>query len=371
MLGLAIFPLTSRFLWSSDMQEKRIFIGTYTKGSSHGIYAYRWMSQSGDMVEIGLAAKTPDANFLALSPDHQALYAVNEHDEKDAGTVSAFSISSSSNNLQPINVVPSGGAAPCNLTTDHTNRTLFVANYTSGSLSSFKIHPDRSLSHPVSNLYLQGHSVNPERQQHPHAHCTTISPDNKYLLVNDLGTDFIRVYRFDPEAAHLTPNDPPHYSAIPGSGPRNLTFHPNGKYAYSINEMSSTLECLNWDSAKGTLTRFQAISTLLKESKKPSTAATVAAHPNGRFLYASNRGDDSITAFSIDAADGRLSLLHQISSGGNTPRHFAIAPDGRWLIVANQDSGNIVVLHCNPETGQLTSTGRQYPLDTPACVVFE
>ncbi len=371
MLGLAIFPVASRFLWSSDMPDKRIFIGTYSRKSSQGIYAYRWMPQSGEMAKIGLAAKTSNASFLALAPDHRALYAVNEQVGKDAGTVSAFGIGPASSDLQPKNVVPSGGSAPCNLTTDHTGRSLFVANYDSGSLSSFKILSDGSLSEPVSNFYFQGHSINPKRQRHPHAHGTAISPDNKYLLVNDLGTDRIMVYHFDPKTAQLTPNDPPYYRAIPGSGPRNLTFHPNGTWAYSINEMASTLECLNWHSAHGTLTRFQAISTLPEEHKKPTGAATVQVHPNGRFLFASNRGDDSITAFSIHPANGHLTLMQRISSGGNTPRHFAVAPDGRWLVVANQDSGNIVILQCNSQTGQLTLTGRQYPLDAAVCVVFE
>jgi 6-phosphogluconolactonase len=189
--------------------------------------------------------------------------------------------------------------------------------------------------------------------------------------VNDLGLDRIMVFHFDPKTAKLTPNDPPFYSAIPGSGPRNLTFHPNGRWAYSVNEILSTLDCMNWDSSKGTLTRFQNISTLPMDHESPTYTGTVAVHPSGNFLYTSNRGDDSITAFSIHPANGRVTLMQRISCEGNYPRHFAIDPSGKWLVVANQNSANIVVLRCNPHTGKLTSSGRQYPLDSPVCVVFD
>lgn len=370
MVGLASLPIASQLSWSAKRQVKRIFIGTYTKKTSHGIYVYRWMPESGEMVEIGLAAETPNPSFLTLSPNHNDLYAVNERD-RTSGTVSSFAIDHASGNLLPKNVVPSGGTAPANLTTDHTGRALFVANYGTGSVSSYRILSDGSLSQPVSNIYFKGHSIDPERQKSAHTHCTTVSPDNKYLLVNDLGLDRIMVFHFDPKTANLTPNDPPFYSTIPGSGPRNLTFHPNRKWAYSISEMGSTLECMNWDSAKGTLTRFQVISSLPKKHKSPTDAATVQVHPNGRFLYGSNRGDDSITAFSINPANGHLALIQRISCEGGSPRHFAIAPDGRWLVIGNQDTANIVVLKCDPATGKLASTGRQYSLDSPVCVVFE
>lgn len=370
MVGLASLPIASQLSWSANRQSKRIYIGTYTKKTSRGIYVYRWMPESGEMVEIGLAAETPNPSFLALSPNHEYLYSVNELSRAN-GTVSSFAIDQVSGKLVPKNVAPSGGTAPANLTTDHTGRALFVANYGTGSVSSYRILPGGSVSEPVSNIFFKGHSVDPERQKSAHTHCTTVSPDNKYLLVNDLGLDRIMVFHFDPKIAELKANNPPFYSAVPGSGPRNLAFHPNGKWAYSIAEMGSILECMDWDSAKGTLTRFQVISSLPKQHKSPTDAATVQVHPNGRFLYGSNRGDDSITAFSIDPANGHLTLIQRISSEGGSPRHFAVAPDGRWLVVANQDTANIVVLKCDPATGKLASTGRQYKLDEPVCVVFD
>jgi 6-phosphogluconolactonase len=369
--GLAVLPFATRPLWAGDVLSKRIFVGTYTDKGSKGIYAYDWNGQSGELTSKSLAAETPEPSFLTFSPSHRALYAVNEIQKGGKGSVSAFSVSGTSAKLSPLNVVPSGGAGPCNTTTDHTGQALFVANYDSGSLASFKILPDKSLSGPVADIFYKGHSVDPDRQREAHTHCTTISPDNRYLLVNDLGMDRIMVYRFNPKTAQLTPNDPPFYSAVPGSGPRNLTFHPNGKWAYSVQEMGSTVDGLNWDSAKGTLTRFQNISTLPKDHKPGNTAATVVVHPNGHHLYASNRGDDSIAAFSINPANGMLAPIQHISCGGNTPRHFAMDPAGKWILVANQDSANLVVLQCDAHTGKLTSTGRQYPLDSPVCVVFE
>jgi 6-phosphogluconolactonase len=370
IVGLASLPVVSQFTLAASRRAKRIYIGTYTKKTSQGVYVYHWNPESGEMADMALAAKTPNPSFLTLSPNHNNLYAVNEKDHTD-GNVSAFAIDHSDGKLVEKNVVPSGGSAPCNLTADHTGQALFVANYGSGSVSSYKILPGGSLSQPVSNILFKGHSVDPERQKEPHTHCTTVSPENKFLLVNDLGLDRIMVFHFDPKTAKLTPNDPPYYSATPGSGPRNLTFHPNGKWAYSIAEMGSVVECMNWDGAKGMLTRFQVISSMPKEHKSPTDAATVQVHPNGRFLYGSNRGDDSITAFAIDPTNGHLTLIQRISCEGGSPRHFAVAPDGKWLIAANQDTANIVILKCDPQTGKLASTGRQYPLDSPVCVVFE
>ncbi len=370
VVGVGVVAFASRFLRASDRPHRLMFIGTYTKKASKGIYSFRWLPVTGEMVEVGLAAETKDPSFLALSPSHKDLYAVNEGGTRP-GTVSGFLVAPLSGKLRPKNTVPSGGSGPCNLTTDHSDQVLFVANYNSGSVTSFQILPDGSLSEPVSNIYFPGGSVDPERQKTAHTHCTTVTPDNRYVLVNDLGLDRIMVYRFDPRTAKLTPNDPPFYSAIPGSGPRNLTFHPNGRWAYSINEIKSTLDCLAWDSSKGTLTRFQNISTLPMDHESPTDAATVVVHPSGQFLYASNRGDDSITAFSIHSANGRLTLMQRISCEGNSPRHFAVDPSGKWLVVANQDSDNLVVLRCNTHSGKLSSTGRQYSLDSPVCVLFD
>ena len=321
-----------------------------------------------------LAAGTPNPSFLALSPNHKDLYAVNELDtyqEAKSGSVSAFSIDDISGKLSEKNVVASGGTGPCNVAVDHTGRVLFVANYNSGSVASFRILRNGTLSNTVTDIYLPGHSVDAKRQQHAHTHCTTVSPDNRYVLVNDLGLDRIMVYRFSTKTAALTANDPPFYSAIPGSGPRNLAFHPNGRWAYSANEIGGTIDGLIWNSANGALTRFQNISTTPKDYKGFNAPGQVAVHPNGRFAYISNRGHDSIAVFSIDSRTGNLTALEYIFCGGKFPRHFAIDPSGRWLVVANKNSANIVVLSCDPHSGRLASVNRQYSLDSPVCVVFE
>ena len=347
-----------------------LFVGTYTKKTSKGIYAYRWMPLTGEMAEIGLAAETKDPSFLALSPSRKDLYAVNEVSGRH-GTVTGFLVAPLSGKLRPKNTVASGGSAPCHLAMDRTDQALFVANYYSGSMTSYKILQDGMLSEPVTEIYFPGGSVHPERQRTAHTHGMVVTPENKYLLVSDLGLDRIMVYELDAKTAKLRPNDPPFYRALPGSGPRSLTFHPNGRWVYSINELSNSLDCLNWDSSKGVLTRFQNVSTLPMDHETPTSAATVQVHPGGNFLYASNRGDDSITVFSVHPVHGRLTLIQRISCEGNVPRHFAVDPSGKWVVVANQESDNLVVLRCNVHTGKLSSSGRQYPIDSPVCVVFD
>lgn len=374
LCGLMACSIDSRFMGASIKQHQRVYIGTYTEHGSQGVYAYRWTPELGILSEKILAATTPSPSFLTLSPERKELFAVNElatYQGEKSGSVSAFSIDRDSGKLSAKNVVPSGGTGPCNVAADHTGRVLFVANYFSGSVASFQILHSGELTKAVTNIYFPGHSVDEKRQGHAYTHCTTVSPDNRYLLVSDLGLDRIMVYRFSTSTAVLTANDPPFYMAIPGSGPRNFAFHPNGRWAYSANELGGTVDGLDWNSVNGTLTRFQNISTTPKSYKGPNAPGQVNVHPNGRFVYISNRGHDSIAAFSVDRRNGSLTNLQYIPCGGKFPRHFAIDPSGRWLIVANKNSANIVVLSCDPHTGKLAATKQKYELDSPACVVFE
>jgi 6-phosphogluconolactonase len=349
-----------------------IFAGTYTdKGTSRGIYGFRWDADAGTLTPLGLAAATVNPSFLALSLDRRHLYAVNEvdayHGEK-SGSISSFAVAG--DKLRPINVVASMGGGPANVAVDYMGKAVFVANYGGGSAASFRVLPGGGLSKAISSFQYTGHGADPQRQAAPHTHCTTVSRDNRYVLVNDLGLDRVSVYHLDPRTAQLTANTPPWYEALPGSGPRSFAFHPNGRWAYSLNEIASTLDALAWDSERGTLTRIQNISTLSEGFKSSSTAATVAVDSEGRFVYASNRGENSIAVFSIDDREGTLKAIQHVDCGGKTPRHFALDPGYQWLLVANQDSSNIVVLARNTRSGLLTPTGNQYPLSSPVCLVF-
>jgi 6-phosphogluconolactonase len=359
--------------WASE-PTGLIFVGTYTndKGStSRGIYAFRWDADEGTLASLGLAAPTVNPSFLTFSPSRRHLYAVNEvdayHGEK-SGSVTSFAVARGT--LKALNTVSSGGGGPCKITVDFTGKAAFVANYDGGSAASYRVLQNGALSKAVSRFQYSGHGADPQRQAAPHTHCTTVSPDNRYVLVNDLGLDRISVYRLDPLTAVLTPNDPPFYEALPGSGPRSFTFHPGGKWAYSLNEIANTVDALAWDAERGALTRLQNISTLPEGFNGSNTTATVAVDSAGRFLYASNRGDNSIAVFSIDDRDGKLKPVQRVDCGGKTPRHFALDPGNQWLLVANEDSSNIVVFARNTRSGLLTPTGREYPLSHPVCIVF-
>jgi 6-phosphogluconolactonase len=359
--------------WAS---QPTLFAGTYTneKGStSHGIYAFLWDADAGSLAPLGLVAVTINPSFLTVSPSRRHLYAVNEVDQyqgEKSGSVTAFAVKGHFGKLKPINAVSSGGAGPCKITLDHTGAAAFVANYDGGSAASFRVLSNGALSNAVSRFQYTGHGANPQRQEAPHTHCTTVSPDNRYVLINDLGLDRISVYHLDPLTAQLTANDPLFYEALPGSGPRSFAFHPSGKWAYSLNEIANTIDALAWDAERGTLTRFQNISTLPEGFRGENTAAQVAVDAAGRFLYASNRGDDSVVVFSINDGDGNLKTVQNVKCGGKTPRYFALDPGNQWLLVANQDSSNIVVFARNGRTGLLTPTANNYPLSFPVCLVF-
>ncbi len=369
---LSALALSARTRGWAATPNGLIFAGTYTdKGTSRGIYAFRWDPDAGTMAPLGLAAATTNPSFLALSPDRRHLYAVNEVDNyqgEKSGSVSSFAVAE--DKLQPINVVASMGGGPCNVAVDYTGKAVFVANYGGGSAASFRLLPGGGLSPAVSSFQYTGHGADPKRQARPHTHCTTVSRDNRYVLVNDLGLDRVSVYHLDPLTAQLTANTPPSYQALPGSGPRSFAFHPTGSWAYSLNEIASTLDVLAWDGAQGTLTRIQNISTLSEGFTGPSTAATVAVDSGGRFVYASNRGENTVAVFSVDDRKGTLKAIQHVDCGGKSPRHFALDPGNQWLLVANQDTSNIVVFARNARSGLLSPTGNQYPLSFPVCLVF-
>jgi len=308
---------------------------------------------------------------MVVSSDRRRLYAVNEiRDYKNAkdGAVSSFALDAGSGRLTLKNVVSSGGAGPAQISLDRTGKVAFVADGFGGSLSSYRVLPDGSLSEPVSNFHFPGHGPNPERQSTAYTHCATPSPDNRYVIVNDLGLDRITAFRFDPKTAVITPNDSVFYHADPGSGPRSFTFHPNGRWAYSINEIASTVDALSWDGKAGLLTRFQNLSTTALEFKGRNLPATVHVDRTGKFLYLSNRGADTIGAYKIDPSHGSLTPVQQVSCGGRSPRHFALDPSERWLVVANQ--ANVAVLERNARSGLLSQTPKPYELENAMFAIF-
>jgi len=376
LIGLSTVAFAEAIPTFAASADPLVYIGGYTdKGSkSEGIYAYRWNAGKGELTALGLAAPTPNPSFLAISANHTLLYAANEitsfNGAKD-GSVSAFSVDPQSGKLTLLNVVSSGGAGPCNINLDQTGKVALVANYDAGSAATFRVLPGGKLSEHVEDIAYSGHGPNPDRQQSAHAHCATASPDNRYVLINDLGLDRIHVYKLDPATAKLTPGAPPAYYATPDSGPRSLVFHPNGRFCYSTNELSNTVDVLSWDAEAGKLTRIQNLPTAANPTDTKNTAASVVIDREGKSLYVSNRGpENSIAHFRIDHFGGELRFIERVDSGGKIPRHFAIDPSQKWLIVAHQGSNELVILKRDTITGRLEPTGRSYPIDMPTCVLF-
>lgn len=351
----------------------RLYVGTYThaaggENGSKGIYTCTWDPAKGELGPMEVAAETPDPTFLAMSPAMPELFfAVNELGTGD-GKVSAFRRKGAA--LDPLNVVGSGGNGPCHLALDRTGKALFVANYGGGSVSSYQVS-GAGVSEPVATIPFSGHSVDPDRQAAAHTHCVLLSPDNRFLLVNDLGLDRIMVYGVDPVTAKLTPAAEPYFSAKPGAGPRHSIFHPNGRWVYSVNELGSTIDQLAWDKAAGGLKQGQTVSTLPAASVgEKNSPAELAIDGKGKFLYVSNRFHDSIGVFAIDGKTGALKWVQDVPSGGKVPRHFALDPTEKWVLVGHQETGNVVVFARDGRTGMLTATGRSYPCVGAVCLVF-
>jgi 6-phosphogluconolactonase len=256
------------------------------------------------------------------------------------------------------------------LAVDQTGKWLVAANYGGGSVSAFPIKSDGSLGEATGFVQHAGASVNQQRQKEPHAHSVNFSPDNRFVLVSDLGLDQVMIYRLDPVKGTLSANNPAFAKVKSGAGPRHFAFHPNKRFGYVINEIDSTVTAFSYQPSNGTLEEVQTISTLPKDYTGKSYTAEIEVHPNGRFLYGSNRGHDSIAVFSIDPRKGNLTTLEQTSTQGKTPRNFAIDPSGSYLFAANQGSDNIVMFKIDQKTGKLTPTGAVLEVPSPVCVAF-
>ena len=360
-LALALqLPLTA--MASSHL----IFFGTYSRNGSNGIYAARFDDATGALSTPTLAAEANNAPWITLSPDKKFLYTVSETESQAIG----FKVDAANAKLTPLPAAPSTAVRPpSHLAVDATGRTLLAANYAIGFVESMPIHADGTLGAPVRIMH-SGTSVNKERQTQSHAHSVTPSPDNKFVIVCDLGLDKIFTYALDPTAAKLTPANPPFVATAPGAGPRHFKFGADGKHAYALNEINSTIAAYDYDAARGVLTPRQVVPMLPADFKGETTAAEVRVHPSGKFLVGSNRGHDSLAVFAIDAKTGLLTPVEITPSGGKVPRNFAFSPDGKWLVCAHQDSNNIVVFSVDPATGHLTKTSNEITVPACVCVLF-
>jgi 6-phosphogluconolactonase len=356
-----------------------VYVGTYTRGASKGIYVFKLQTQNLEvsqnilLVPLGLAAETSNPSFFELDTKRRLLFAVNEDSEfegKPTGSVSAFSIDGATGKLKLINQRSSMGAGPCHIVMDKSGRNLLVANYDSGNVAVLPVAADSTLGEPSDFVQHAGKSVNPQRQEGPHAHCVTLDNANRFAFVCDLGLDKVMCYRFDADRGKLTPNEPASVSLKPGAGPRHMVFRPDGKFAYVINELDSTITTFAYDADKGALSELETVSTLPPYWDGKNTTAEIAVNPSGKYLYASNRGHNSVILFSIDKDKGTLTFVEEQGTGGKTPRHFGIEPSAKHLAIGNQDSDTVLVCRIDAENGRLKPSGVFADCPSPVCVKF-
>jgi len=343
-----------------------LYIGTYTRKTSEGIYVYQFNATTGDLKLMSIAKDIINPSFLAISADQQFLFSLGG---SKVDSVNAFSIDKSTRHLTLLNSQSLAGSyGACYLQADQTGRWLIVGNYGSGSITVLPIQPNGMLGPVSQTIQHEGKSIDPERQQKPYAHSINIAPNNNDVFVPDLGTDKIMSYTLDHQAGQLISSPIPFVAVTPGSGPRHFTFHPNGKFAYVINEMSATITAFNY--REGTLQSFQTVNNLPDDYTGLKWAADIHISPDGKFLYGSNRAHESLVIFKINGETGRLTLVGHQHVQGKTPRNFVIDPLGNYLLVANQDSDNIAVFKRNRETGALTFTGKDIIISQPVCLKF-
>lgn len=375
--AVALFPAAHSLTMTKtiDDKEMRLYIGTYTSGSSKskGIYLVKFDAKTGVLSEPVLAAATEEPSFIAVSHDGKYLYAVNEllkYEGNNSGSVSAFAIDQKTGGLTFLNRYATGGGAPCHVTITEKGDLVIVANYLGGNVAAFKANADGSLQ-PASDIKQHiGKGPNAERQEAPHCHSAMLDKSNKLLLVNDLGIDRIVTYAVDSKAGKLTANGES-YAAKPGSGPRHFKFHPNGKFAFANNEMDMTVSSLAWDAKLGRLSEIQTVSTLPADyTRKNDSVADLHVSPDGRFLYVSNRVHDSIAIFAIDEKTGSIRAIDFVKTGGKSPRNFALDPTGNFLLAANQRSDSITVFRIDKASGKLTPTENTITAPTPVCLIF-
>jgi 6-phosphogluconolactonase len=344
-----------------------LFVGTYTEGGSEGIYLYKFDASTGSIDSIGVTKGVNNPSYLTLSEDHSNLYTVNETADSVSSTVSAFSFDKKKQELTFLNKQSSMGGAPCYISIDNSGKAVFVGNYVGGSVSFYPVHDDGSLAEAKTTIQHQGNSINKNRQNSPHVHCTVLSTDGDHLLVSDLGTDKIYGYAFDNQILSLNSQPAFTYTAKAGAGPRHITNHPNGQFAYAINELNGSVVAFEYE--VDSLQELQTISTLPENYQGAISGADIRISPDGQFLYASNREDlNDIVIYSIDKKLGTLTKVGRHSTMGVHPRNFTIDPTGNYLLVANRKTDNIVLFKRDRDDGSLEATGKEIKVSQPVCL---
>jgi 6-phosphogluconolactonase len=346
-------------------RRQRVFIGS---GTPDGILAYDWDSAAGELTPAGVAAKLANVDWITFSPGREFLYAasgVDSFNGKPTGAVASFRVQNGE--LHPLSAQNSASAGTCHVALDHTGSVLLSADYNGGSAASFLVTAGRL--NPIAwTEHYTAHGPNADRQQSAHAHFASFSPDNRFAYINDLGGDCIHTYTLDAATAMLTPAGT--YHSKPGAGPRTLHFHPNGHTAYSINELDSTVDVLEWNKKDGSLTLVKSIDLLPADYHGPTGACDTVISRDGRSVYFANRINDFIYSFSADSKTGELTPIGRSNCGGKIPRNFTLDPTERWMLVANQTSNLLSVFARNPESGVLAEECKNYPAATPMCILF-
>jgi 6-phosphogluconolactonase len=397
LILLAVSTIASLpYAWSAPGGEYFVYFGTYTgftymkeglpagASNSKGIYVSRFNPATGLLSKPELAAELVNPAYLALHPNHRFLYVATEDplslgpDFDHESYVSAFAIDPATGKLRLLNTLPTGGTSTCYLSIDKTGRYVLMANFGSSSVTVLRIKEDGSLSEQTAFMKHVGHGKDASFQSQAHPHSIDVSPDNRFAVVSDLGVDKVFVYHFDAATGTLSPDNPPFVEAEAGGGPRHFVFDAAGKFGYALHEMSGFVTVMAWDGASGTFTKVQEARTLQPDFVGSNDSAEIAIHPNGRFLYESNRrfrgpdlwGPDSIGVFAIDPVKGTLSEVEQVAPQGTMPRQFAIDPTGGYLFAANELTGNVVLFRIDSTTGRLSATKTELKIDVPVCIVF-
>lgn len=373
-----LFPLVAGIAFSNATASAAedplplVFISSFAPGEKGAIHAYKMNPKTGELHLLERTSDVENPFFLAVSPDNKYLYSIHapgKFSGKDNEFVSAFALEGRTGKLKLLNRQSSLGTASCYLDIDQSGKVIVVANYTTGSVISLPVKEDGSLGEPETFIQHTGSSVNPQRQKEPHAHCSVISPDEKFMFAADLGLDKILAYQLDPKTAKLTPAAQPFVRTIPGAGPRHLTFHPDGKQMYVINELKNSITEFDYHPESGMLIEGQTISTLPKDFSGTSHCADLKFTPDGRFLYGTNRGHDSIAAYQVDKK-GKLTLIEIKPSLGKGPQNLAITGDGNFLICANMPGNNVIVFKIDSKTGKLTPVGDPVEIPSPSCIMI-